>query len=221
MKLETPLIIVNFKAYKQATGKNAVRLAKICDNVAKKYKVHIAVAVETADIHLVSSKVHIPVIAQHIDFYDYGSHTGSVIPEDVRDNGAIGTLINHSEHRVHLDHLKNYIGRAKESMLITVVCAETTAEAKLIAKHGPDFIAIEPPELIGGDVSVSTARPQLISRTVKAVKTDVLCGAGVKTEEDVRRSMQLGTKGVLLASGVAKSRNPEKALTKLVAGLIH
>lgn len=219
MRLETPLIIVNFKAYKQATGRNAVKLAKACERVSKEHKVNIIVAVETADIHLVSSKVHIPVMSQHIDFYDFGSHTGSVIPEDVRYNGAIGTLINHSEHRVNIGDMKKYIDRAKESRLITVVCAETTAEAKLISKYKPDFIAIEPPELIGGDISVSTAKPQLISRTVNAVKTHVLCGAGVKTEEDVRKSLQLGTYGVLLASGVTKSRNPEKALIKLIKGL--
>ena len=220
MKLKTPLIIVNFKAYRQSTGKRAVKLAKICERVAKKHKANIAVAVEIPDIYQVASKVNIPVISQHVDFYNFGSHTGSVIPEDVRENGAIGTLINHSEHRVHIDEVKKYISRAKEAKLATVVCAETTKEAKMIARHKPDFIAIEPPELIGGNVSVSTAKPQLISKTVKSIKRiPVLCGAGVRTKEDVAKAIELGTKGILLASGVTKSRNPEKALIGLVSGL--
>ena len=32
------------------------------------------------------------------------------------------------------------------------------------------MIAVEPPELIGGDISVSTAKPEIISDTVEVVK---------------------------------------------------
>ena len=40
MGLKTPLIIVNFKTYKSATGKNAEQLAKICEKVAKQTKIN-------------------------------------------------------------------------------------------------------------------------------------------------------------------------------------
>jgi triosephosphate isomerase len=45
----------------------------------------------------------------------------------------------------------------------------------------------------------------------------VLCGAGVKTGKDVRRALELGAKGVLLASGVVKAKDPRKALQDLVS----
>ncbi|MFH1317000.1 MAG: triose-phosphate isomerase, partial [Candidatus Woesearchaeota archaeon] len=83
MKLKTPVIIINFKTYKSATGKNALNLAKICEKVAKKNKANIAVAVQDADIYRVSSNVKIPVLAQHIDDINFGSHTGATLAEDV------------------------------------------------------------------------------------------------------------------------------------------
>lgn len=43
-----------------------------------------------------------------------------------------------------------------------------------------------------------------------------MCGAGVKTGEDVRAAMDLGADGVLLASGVVKAKDPEAALRDLI-----
>jgi triosephosphate isomerase len=47
----------------------------------------------------------------------------------------------------------------------------------------------------------------------------VFCGAGVKDRRDVRKALELGTVGVLLASGVVKAKDPEKALRDLASGL--
>jgi triosephosphate isomerase len=37
--------------------------------------------------------------------------------------------------------------------------------------------------------------------------TKLLCGAGIVTSEDVKRAMELGSCGILVASGIVKSRN--------------
>jgi triosephosphate isomerase len=222
-KIKTPVIIVNFKTYKESSGKKAVALAKICEKVANSSNSVIAVAVQAADIKAVADSVSIPVFAQHIDGATYGAHTGAVVAENVKQNGAEGTLLNHSEKKVSSDELAAAVKRCKEAGLVSIVCAATAKEAESVARLKPDFIAIEPPELIGGDVSVSTARPELIAETVKKVHKvatiPVLCGAGVKTAEDVRKAIELGTAGVLLASGVTKAKNPEKVLKELVAGM--
>ena len=73
------------------------------------------------------------------------------------------------------------------------VCrAADVEEAKALAKLNPTYIAVEPPELIGGDISVTTADPAIVSDTVAAVKSvqpkvRVLCGAGVKSGKTWRR----------------------------------
>ena len=218
--MKNPLIFINFKTYKQGTGKDAVKLAKICDKVAKRTKSNIAVVVQIADIYRVAQAVSIPVFAEHIDPITFGSHTGYTLPDDVKEAGAKGTLINHSEYHLFLDMVKKTIVAARKARLECIVCARTTAEAKKIAKLRPDFIAIEPPALIGGKISVSTARPALISNTVNACKpVKVLAGAGIKNNKDVTKSLELGAKGILVASGVVRSKDPEKALLDLVKGL--
>jgi triosephosphate isomerase (TIM) len=222
-------IVVNFKTYEEATGGRALKLAKACEEVAQSMRVNIVAAVQVADIRMISSEVSIPVFAQHIDPVKYGSATGWILPEAVAQAGALGTLINHSERKLKIDEIKARILRAKEAGLSTIVCSgmktneETIIESKAIAALGPDYIAAEPPELIGGDVSVTT-RPHLIVAVLEAVKSvnpnvGVLTGAGVKTGEHVREAIKLGTAGVLLASGVTKAKDPKDALIDLAKGL--
>ena len=103
-------------------------------------------------------------------------------------------------------------------------CAADVDEAHRLAELGPTFIAVEPPELIGGDISVTTADPAIVSDTVAAVQNinsnvRVLCGAGVKDGNDVRTAVELGAHGVLLASGVTKASDVDAVLADLVAGL--
>jgi triosephosphate isomerase len=225
----TKSIVVNFKTYEEATGGRALELALACDEVAKKTKANIVVAVQATDIMAIAAKVSIPVFAQHIDPVKYGSATGWILPEAVLAAGAAGTLINHSERKLSIEEIKLRVNKAREVGLTTIVCSgmktseETIRETKAIALLGPDYIAAEPPELIGGDVSVTT-RPELITAVVEAVKATnpnvgVLTGAGVKTGEHVRDAIKLGTKGVLLASGVTKAKDPKAALMDLAKGV--
>jgi triosephosphate isomerase len=213
------LAIINFKAYQTSTGLNAIKLAKICEKVARKERANIAVAVQPADILAVARHVDIPVLAQHVDAIEFGAKTGWILPESVQQMGAVGSLINHSEHQIPLQQINATIKRLRELGMLSVCCANTPATAVKIAKFSPDIIAIEPPELIGGNIAVSQAKPQVITQTTRKIRNvPVLCGAGVKTTDDVKKAVQLGAKGILVASGVTNASNPELALTQLVRG---
>jgi triosephosphate isomerase len=153
-----------------------------------------------------------------------GSCTGHVTPESVAGCGAMGTLLNHSENRLKLADIDALVQRAKTLELETIVCTNNIAVTKACAELAPTYVAIEPPELIGGDISVTTADPDIVKKSVAEVKkidanVGVLCGAGVKTGDDVKAALQLGTVGVLLASGVTKAADPKKALLDLAMGL--
>lgn len=214
------MIIVNFKTYETATGENAVALAKLHEVVAEETGAEIAVAVNALDLEKVIAAVKIPVFAQHVDKADFGSYTGSVVPELVKKMGAVGTLLNHSEKRLG-EKLTESVKAAKAAGLQIVVCAEDDSEAEKIASElKPDFVAVEPPELIGGDISVTTANPEVIENSVKRVgDVPLLVGAGVKNGEDVKTALQLGAKGVLLASGITKADDPAAVLRDLASGL--
>jgi triosephosphate isomerase len=219
-QINKPVIVVNFKTYEQSVSENALSLAKVCEDVSK----DIVVCVDAIDLREVADGCKIPVFAQHVDGVDFGSHTGKILPEVVRDAGAVGSIINHSEDRYALDALENAITDCKKEGIFSLVCCQNATEAKAIAAFSPDAIAIEPPELIGGDVSVTSADPKIVSDSVAAVKEvnpdiPVLCGAGVKTKEDVVKSIELGAMGVLLASGVTKAKEPKVVLADLFSGL--
>ncbi|HEC87186.1 MAG TPA: triose-phosphate isomerase [Thermoplasmatales archaeon] len=222
--LRTPVIVVNVKTYAEATGDKALELAKLMDEVANETGVSMAIAVQASDIYMVSQAVSIPVFAEHIDPIKPGSHTGWTLPEGVKYAGAVGTLINHSEHRLQLADIDLCITRAKELNLDQIVCSNNIATSKAIAALNPNFVAVEPPELIGGDISVTKANPEIVSGTVEAVRDinkdiKILCGAGVKNGNDVKKALELGADGVLLASGVVKSEDKKKVLLDLAGGI--
>ena len=222
--MKTPIIIINVKTYEESTGKKALEIAQAAEKVAQKEKAEIAIAVQATDITMISQKVKLPIMAQHIDNKTYGSNTGFLIPEAAKQAGAVGTILNHAEHQIDEKTIEETIKKAQKLGMFVCLCANTPQRGAELAKYNPEFIAVEPPELIGGDISVSNAQPGIVVDAVKLIKKanpkiKVLVGAGVKTGADVKKSLELGAEGVLLASGVVKAADKEKTITDLAKGL--
>lgn len=179
------------------------------------------IAVQPLDLRLISEQVKIPILAQHFDPVEFGAYTGHLAPHALIEAGAQGSLLNHAERKLGLDVIEKSVGMARSLGFFTLLCADTPYAGKALSEFDPDFIAIEPPELIGGDVSVTSANPQVVTDAVAMIgKGNVLVGAGIKTKEDVYRSLELGAAGVLLASGVTKSMDPERVLFELAQGVL-
>ncbi len=218
-----PLIVVNFKTYSTAMGQKAIKLARAMER-ASTNNVRMVAVVSAFDLFAVKQAAPtLEVWSQHLDPVGQGSFTGWLQPDNAIEQGAQGTIINHAEHKVDITHVKNLMQQLPNEFPICA-CAADVHEAHQLAGLGPTFIAVEPPELIGGDISVTTADPAIVSETVDAVRginpnVRVLCGAGVKDGNDVRTAVQLGAHGVLLASGVTKAEDIDAVLSDLVAGL--
>ena len=222
--LSKPIVIVNLKTYLEGTGKNALTLAQIAKDVTERTGVNIVLAPQFTDLTLLARDTAVPLYAQHIDPITPGSHTGHILPEAVRDAGAVGTLINHSERRLPFETVEATIQRAKEIGLISCVCVDTPRTAQRIASYRPDIVAVEPPELIGTGIPVSQAQPEMVTNTVTLVRevnadVTILCGAGITRGADVEAALKLGTEGVLIASGIVKAADRRAALLDLVAPL--
>ena len=112
--LKTPVIVLNVKTYAEATGDKALEIAKQMQQISDETGASMAISVQATDITLCSKEVKIPVWAEHIDPVTPGSHTGWTLPEAVKAAGALGTLINHSEHRLKLADIDYCISRANE-----------------------------------------------------------------------------------------------------------
>jgi len=217
VEIRTPIVLVNFKTYAEGVGKKALKLAKDAEKVSTKTGVCFGVAPQFVDIPVIARAVGIPVFAQHIDPIGPGSYTGHILPEAVKEAGASGTLINHSERRLKLADIDAAVARAREVGLVSVVCTNNIAVSASAASLEPDMIAVEPPELIGTGIPVSKAKPEVVTSTVESVrrisqKVVILCGAGITNGEDVAAALKLGTEGVLVASGIVKAKNPFKVM---------
>ncbi len=215
-------LVINFKTYKKASGKNAEVLAKIADSISILTKKKIILVVQETDIYRISRIVSIPVFSEHLDPIEYGAHTGKILAQSLVFNGAKGVVLNHSEDRFTIDKVIESIKLAKKNRLKTLVCVNTPENIRLIKKFKPDFIAIEPPELIGSNKAVSRAKPELITKSaelLKRTKIKLLCGAGIKTDEDVKKALDLGAKGVFVASGIVNAKNQTKKILELVKHL--
>lgn len=218
--IEKPLIILNFKCYGESIGSNAIKLAKIAEKVSEDIGLSIIVVPTFVDLQRVASEVSIPVFSQHIDPIDLGSHTGFIPPEAVKQAGATGTLVNHSERRLLMADVDAAVSRARDVGLQTCVCTNNATVSAAAAALNPTMVAIEPPELIGSGRSVSKTKPEVVTSTVELIRNInddviILCGAGITTGEDARAAIRLGTDGILLASAFTKAGDPAKVLFEL------
>jgi len=222
--MSSPLILVNLKTFKEGMGNRGRMIANAAQLVAQESGVTIGVAPSYMDLHPLCHHYTIPVYAQHVDGFDPGAHTGHVTVEALRMAGAAGSLINHSERRLTLAEIEGSVRALQAQKLISVICSNNESTSAGAAALAPEYVAIEPPELIGSGVSVSKANPDIIRRSVAAVhainpKVKVLTGAGIQSGDCVRIAVDLGTDGVLLASSVVKANDPGEVLRDLVSKL--
>ena len=218
----SPFILINLKTYREGMGQQAHRIASSAQAVASDSGVVIGIAPSYIDIHPLARHYELPVYAQHVDGAAPGAHTGTIGAEALRQAGATGSLVNHSERRLTLADIEASLAALRAMKLVSVLCTNNEATSAAGAALSPDFVAIEPPELIGSGISVAKANPDIIRRSVDAVhtvnpKVKVLTGAGIQSGDCVRTALELGTDGVLLASGVVKAENPEAVLRDLVS----
>jgi triosephosphate isomerase len=218
------MIFVNFKTYSESSGEHAVVLAKICEE-AHTTRVPVIPVVQDFDLENVKNAIATPVWIQHIDEYDSGAHTGSTVAEIAQQHGASGTFLNHSEHRFeHFDDLEKAHSHAKAIALKTLIFAKDIEELRKVARLNPNFLAYEPPELVGStDTSVAEAQPEIISQAVEIARREsipLIVGAGIKSVEDIRVSLRLGANGFAVASNIVKADNQREALQELLTGFV-
>jgi triosephosphate isomerase len=216
-----PYVVINLKAYfPEGTGGAAEKIAKVASDLHRESGIAFVVCPMAQDIQRVAK--HVDAWAQDADPVEPGAKTGSITLEGILSAGAKGLLINHAECQRQRKDIEFLVNRSKSLKLRQCICTKTPDESAELARLHPEFIAVEPPDLIGGDISVTTADPGIVTRSVKSVKSiasdvKVLCGAGVKNADDLKAALELGTEGVLLASGIVKAKDPERAMRELIS----
>lgn len=217
------MIFVNFKTYKESTGENSLNLIKVIEALVREEGVKIIPVVQASDIKEAVEASKLEIWTQKIDAVGYGAHTGAILPEAVFEDGALGTFLNHSESKfTDFDTLSQARARAQDVGLKTLIFASDMTELRKVVALNPDFVAYEPPELVGSkDTSVAKEKPEIIKEAVdiaKENKLPLVVGAGIKSREDVKKSLELGAVGVAVASSVILAQNPKEELLTLIEG---
>ncbi|AAY79541.1 triose-phosphate isomerase [Sulfolobus acidocaldarius] len=222
--MKPPVILINYKAYENSYGKKSIEITKKIEKVSKEYGTEIIVSVPATMIHRISEESELTVFAQHVDSGEQGARTGAILPEMIKDAGARGSLLNHSERRIRLDEMAESLERIRVLNLESVVCVDRYELVLPVALLRPNAVLIEPPELIGTGIPVSKAKPEAITKAVEEIKKTkdvyLLAGAGITTGEDVFKAIELGADGIGAASAVMKAKEPEKVVEDFVKNAI-
>ncbi|NIT04366.1 triose-phosphate isomerase [Candidatus Saccharibacteria bacterium] len=214
------VLIINFKTYPQALGPDAVALAKELEKTAEQYlRVEVGFAPPAFELPRVVESVKNPVWAQHLDPAGEGQFTGYLAPSSARKSGAFGTFLNHSEHKTQKEEIKKTTTLCRELGLKVLVFANSPTRVEEFTGLNPDFIAYEPPELIGGEVSVTNAKPEVIKDAVSASEDiPLFVGAGIHEKRDIEVALSLGAAGAVVSSAVVKAKDPAKVFADLLSG---
>lgn len=219
-KISPPFFEIGPKAY--LYGEKMLSLAKIIDRVALKYDVDIIVTPQYTDIKLLADNTErILVFAQHMDYLRIGRGLGSILPEAVKEAGAVGVMLNHAEKKLTLDEIKKTILRADEVGLATIVCADTIEELVACAKLSPNLLVAEPSDLIGTGTTAGDNYVKATIREVSKINPDimVLQGAGISNGRDVYDTIKLGAMATGSTSGIIKAKDPYAMVEEMLFNL--
>jgi triosephosphate isomerase len=212
------MIILSLKTYKEATGEAAIKLLSCVKKVREETGVEIIPAAQPTDIYRIKKELGIEVWAQYMDPIEPGKNMGWLSPYALKEAGATGVVINHSEHKGPDEQVKKILDKAKEYGLRNVVIG---FNPEMIVKYDswdPDYVSYEREDMIGGGVSMLTQEEENIKKLVKVLKHPLIIGAGITNGEDTKQAVALGAKGAILASGFVLAKDPEAKLRELANG---
>jgi len=214
------MLLINFKTYRESTGAGAITLANNTFELSKELGTPTVVCPNMLDLKDIARIYGGGTWAQHADFEERGRATGWVPIELIKESGAGGLVLNHSEHKLPHQILGKIVEKARILDLKILIFAGSVEESVEVSAFTPDWIGYEPPELVASkDTSVARSKPEIIEKVVQAVPNiPILVGAGVKDIEDVKVSLKLGARGIGVASGVVLASDQKAAIRELLEG---
>jgi len=219
-QLKPPFFEIGPKSY--LYGDDVIALADAAEEASRKYNIDIIFTSPYTEIRTIAQRTErLFVFAPHMDPIYPGRGLADILPESLKAAGCRGVMLNHSEKQLSFAILEKTIKRAREVGLMTIVCADTIAEAKGIAFLCPDIIVAEPAELIG---SGTTSDMSYVRASIEAIKSIdshimVLQGAGISSGKDVYKVIYAGAEATGSSSGIAKAKDRSAMIDEMVSAV--
>lgn len=220
-KVRAPFLIVNPKSY--LYGKESLELALAADQVAADTGLQMYFTCPYADIRMIKENTkHVIVCAQSFDPLTPGRGMGHVLPESLKEAGADAVFLNHAENPKTVNDLYKCIKRAKELDMTTVVCADSTVEAKAVACMDADIVLAEPTDLIGTGKVADDSYTTDVVKCLNEVNPNVLVmiASGVSTAEDCYNVVKLGADGTGATSGILNAPSPAQRVREMAEAIV-
>lgn len=212
------MIFLALKTYKQTTGEEAIKILSSVKTVAKETKIPIIAVAQATDIYRIKKELGIEVWGQHSDAIDPGKNTGWISPYSLKEAGATGVLINHSEHKMDREEVIERVVKAKEYGLKTMVIGQSPETVMDFDNLNTDYVAYEEADLISGKVSMIDKQGEAVRDLVLKMRHPLIIGAGIADGEDVRKTVEAGAQGILMATYFINAENHEEKLRELAKG---
>ena len=218
--IRVPYFEIGTKNY--VWGDKLLEYAIAADKAAEKYDIDVLFIVPALEVRRVAENTkNLKVFCTYMDTLRPGRGCADILPEGVKDAGAIGVMINHCEKPMSLPQIKATIDRANELDMLVFACADSVAETKAIAELHPDIINPEPSELIGGSgggVSDMGYVMEVI-REIRKIDENILIeqAAGITNGQQVYDFIMAGSEAAGAASGIMNAEDPIAMIDEMIA----
>ena len=164
------MIFLALKTYKQTTGDEVIKILSPVKKVQEETGVSIIACAQATDVYRIKKELDIEVWAQHIDPIDPGKNTGWISPYSIRQAGATGVLINHSEHKIPEEAIIKTVEKAKQYGLKTMLIGHTVEMVEKFNSFDINFISYEKEDLIASTTSMIDQQEEAIKELIKKLK---------------------------------------------------
>jgi triosephosphate isomerase (TIM) len=224
---------INFKNYTSGIGEKQRELLDFLESLSatnnpsssipnSKFLIpnSIQLVVPPTELSPIWQKYNFPLWSEHCDPVKNSKSTGWISTEQIKEAGGIGTMLNHSEHRLPFSVIKQTTEICHEHNLKVLICCENEKEAIMYSGLHPEFLAYEPPELIANKTQSVTSKTKEIRQIVSFLKSSsptpyslptitFLIGAGIRSKEDIKIGKSLGAQGILISSSIMEGSHEE------------
>jgi triosephosphate isomerase len=219
--IHAPVFIVNFKSY--IWGAKALDFSRKLERATQRSEAYLCLMPQIVDIPLLAKEIDLPIFSPHVDCLTPGRGTGHILPEAVKEAGAVGVFMNHAENPISLDVIFETVKRTREVGLITMVASSSPEETQMITKIEPEVIVSELPTHIGTLKSIGRNKEFVLNTIIKVKNFDskiiVVFGGGVSSGKDVKELVTLGAEGTGASRAIFEAKDPVGKAKEMVEAL--
>ena len=213
-------LIINFKSHHLVKGSNCLQLAQEIEHISQEHSFPIAICPPIHCLSSVVNEINLPVFSQSVDPLIRGDNVAKIPIETLVDLGATGVLLS-DDIVIPFKDTEFILRTARTLKLLTLFISTNVAISAAVSKLDPHGIVFSPPDYNRNGTTVSTSTSDIIENHIRRIKIEnsrifPICGSGVNNSADVKKSVELGSHGIMLDDKFLQSDDKAKILGEYI-----